>query len=133
MTLATLKQLTDNVETIDNYPSFSQAITSIGATVTTLIINQNVNVTANETVPSTLSLLMVGQGQFTISSSVTLTLNGPFEAELRQLFVGAGTATFGAGAISFIEAEWYASFATAVSNNPTIAQAIRINSSQIVS
>jgi hypothetical protein len=88
-------QLTDNVVSIDKYSdSLATAISTIGSTVTTLIINQNVNVTANATVPSTLSLLFLGQGKLTISVGVTATINGPIQAEPRQIFAGSGVVTF---------------------------------------
>jgi len=117
--LTTLKQLTNNVVSIDNYSGFADAISSIGSAITTLMINQNVNVTANATVPSTLTLWFVGQGKLTISSTYTVTINGPVIADPRQIFAGAGTVAFGNGYITELYPQWWGAVGDNSTNNDT--------------
>ena len=93
-TNTTLKKLTDNIVCLSNYADFATAISSIGATVTTLLVNTSASVTDNVTVPSTLTLVLWGQGAFSVSTTKTLTINGNFIADKRTVFAGAGVVSF---------------------------------------
>lgn len=97
---------TVNVET---YASFAAAVSSIGSTEKTLIINTNQTVSTAVTVPSTLHVVVRGAGKFTKSGSGTLTINGPFDAPLKQVFSGfaAGDVTFGAGSVTAAYPDWW--------------------------
>lgn len=102
-TINTPKQIHANVVSLDKYATTdicattTGAIDQIGATVTTLMIPSAATCTANKTVPSTLTLWFIGQGQVTISTAVTLTINGLMEAPLTKIFylTGTGIARFG--------------------------------------
>ena len=74
--------------------TFAAAVTAIGATETTLVISQSQAVTANVTIPSTLTLRFREGGKLNISNGVVVTLNGPVEAPMAQIFTGAGTVVF---------------------------------------
>lgn len=55
----------------------------------------------------TLSAKSKVTGSFTIATGKTLTINGPFEAGLYQVFAGAGSVKFGPGAITDIYPQWW--------------------------
>lgn len=74
------------------------AIAAIGSTVTTLVINKAVTCSTTATIPSTLTLLFLGQGQITVASGQTLTVNGPILAAAKQIFAGSGTTSIGTNA-----------------------------------
>ena len=86
----TISATADEVD-VRNYASFSAAIDTIGATVATLLIPNQQNVTADKTVPSNISLKFLQGGSLNISNGVTVTINGAPEAGLYQIFLCAGT------------------------------------------
>lgn len=98
-----------DVKVVSNYASFAAAVTAIGATVTTLYVNQAVTASTAITTPTTLHIVVIGSGSFTKSGSGTLTFNGPVEAPLKQVFSGfaAGDVTFGAGSIKSAYPQWW--------------------------
>ena len=98
----------DNVRYIFEYDSLADALTSIGSTPCELRITRATDVTADTTIPSTIRLnLSEGLGSFIIASGKTLTINGPFEAGLYQVFTGTGYAVFGTGSVTDIRPEWW--------------------------
>lgn len=111
-----------DVKALSNYASFAAAVTAIGATVTTLYVNQAATVSTAITTPTTLHIIVIGSGSFTKSGSGTLTFNGPFEAPLKQVFSGfaAGDVTFGAGSIDFARPEWWGGTSDATSLQKSI-------------
>jgi hypothetical protein len=92
------------------YATLSEALTTIGSVDTTLAIPVGtINVTGNTTIPANVHLRMFRGGKFDIGNSVTLTINGPFEAGLYQVFAwsGTGKVVFGNGAVSEVYPEWW--------------------------
>jgi hypothetical protein len=81
----------DSVVDVDAYTDFAAAVAAQGSLVKTLLIGSSKVVAGNVTVPSTLTLWFVGQGQLSINSGVTVTINGPLIAPPRQVFSGSGT------------------------------------------
>jgi hypothetical protein len=65
-------------------------ITAAGSTVTTLLINSNITLAQNLTVPSNVTLRFESQGQVSVSATFTLTIAGPIQAAPQQIFAGAG-------------------------------------------
>ena len=122
---STLKQLDDNIVTIDNYASFAAAITAIGATVTTLLITKSTAVTANVTVPATLTLWFVGQGELSISVSVVVTiLRRLINDDNRRIFTGSGTVSFvGNNSLREIDPLWFGAIKDGVTDDITTLQA----------
>lgn len=99
---------------LSDYADLPAAITAIGATETTLYIDDDDTLGANATIPSTTSV--VGMNGHTITTTgFTLTINGPFDAGRFQVFAGTGTVTFGDGAIKRGFPEWWG----AVGDNAT--------------
>ncbi|HST23299.1 MAG TPA: hypothetical protein VLR90_19400 [Blastocatellia bacterium] len=79
----------------DAYQNLNAAVAAIGSTPRTLTVSSAKAVPISLTVPSTIALRMTGDGQISVASGVTLTINGPLEAPLRQIFTGAGSVKFG--------------------------------------
>ncbi len=92
---------------ISDYANLAAAITAIGATETTLIIDSPTTLTANVTIPSTLSLKILKGGSIVNASTYTLTINGPFEAGPYQVFPPTGTVVLSSVIQHY--PEWYSS------------------------
>lgn len=90
-----------------DYASLAAAVSAIGSNPATLYINRSEAVTSDLIIPATLSIVMVKPGLITVSSGRTLTINGPFEAGLFQVFAGSGTVTFGKMSIAEVYPEWW--------------------------
>lgn len=73
-----------------NYDDLATAISEIGATEATLIIDSAESLPNSATFPSTLSVVMLKPGYITIASAKTLTINGSFDAYLGYIFRGDG-------------------------------------------
>jgi hypothetical protein len=80
-----------NVDYLSNYGSFAAAITSIGATVKTLVIDTAGAVSDDTTVPATLNFYSVNSGILTVATGKTLTINGSLEPCLHKVFECTGT------------------------------------------
>ena len=101
----------------------STLLSTIGSEVSELIINQNVTVSANTTIPSTLSVSVIHGSIINISAGVTLNINGFFDAGSYKVFnipinsIGngfTGSVVFGLGAVEFVTPSWFGA-----SNNTT--------------
>lgn len=93
----------------NHYASLSAAVTAIGSTVTTLIVKDTQTLTANLTIPSTLTLRVMPGGTIAKASTYTLTINGPFpDPGPIQVFSGfsAGDVTFDPTTTPFIRSIW---------------------------
>lgn len=71
--------------------SFAAAITAIGATETTLIVDTSENISANVTVPANVTLFFSHEGELDVDLGQTVTINCEVQAGLYQIFVGDGT------------------------------------------
>lgn len=80
---------------IGEYSSFANALSTIGSTPTTLVINQATTCSTNATVPSTLTLRFTRRGSLTVSTGITCTVLGSIEADPIKIFynclAGQGT------------------------------------------
>jgi len=72
------------------YASFSAAIEDINNAEKTLLIPDSQVVDVNETVKSNVTLWFLRGGELNISDGNTVTINGPIEAGLHQIFAGNG-------------------------------------------
>lgn len=61
----------------------------------------------NLTIPSTIHLIIDNGAILTIASGKTLTINGPFDAGIYQVFSGAGSVSFGAGHVKEVYPQWW--------------------------
>jgi hypothetical protein len=93
--ITAVNKITASFQTIANLNAadFDAAVTAIGATKTTLVINASQTVSTNVTVPATLTLMFTGAGELSVDAAKTVTINGYVVAEKRQIFSGAGTVT----------------------------------------
>jgi len=81
---------TDGGVDVRMFTSFSEAITVIGSLTKTLLIPNIQTITANETVPSNITLSVPQSGRININTGIVLTLQGTIEAGNYQIFGGAG-------------------------------------------
>jgi hypothetical protein len=80
-------KLRDTVSVKDFGSNLATAISAIGSTDTTLVINDAVTVSANLTVPANVMLRFENTGLITISSGARLFINGTVQADrLQQIF-----------------------------------------------
>ncbi len=107
------------------YSSFSSAITSIGATKTTLLIPEEQVVSADVTVPSTMELMFTRNGSLSIDTGKTVTINGPLDAGLHQIVSGSGSVSFGGGVGVYKEVypQWWGALADNSNDDTTAIQA----------
>lgn len=92
---------------VSNYASLSAAVTAIGSTPATLFINTAQTVSTNLTIPSTLAIKMAKPGIITVNAGITLTINGPFEADLYQVFAGTGAVAFNRNSVQEVYPQWW--------------------------
>uniref|UniRef100_A0A6M3IPE9 Putative pectate lyase n=1 Tax=viral metagenome TaxID=1070528 RepID=A0A6M3IPE9_9ZZZZ len=89
-------------------------VDTIGTDKSTILLRHNSGVSETpytfataETIPSNITLMLEPGAKLDIDSGATLTINGPFEAGLRQTFSGAGVVRFGAGSVSRVYPQWW--------------------------
>jgi hypothetical protein len=99
-------KLADIATNVNNFPSLNDALTAIGVTSKTLLIQKNITITANTTIPDNVNLWFSPLGKFTINLGVTLTINGGVTAGLWQIFDGVGTVN-GSPKITEVYPEWF--------------------------
>lgn len=75
------------------HASLAVAIASLGSTVATIVIANLQSIDSNTTVPSNITLQFVDQGEVSVASGATFTINGRILAPNRQIFSGSGTTT----------------------------------------
>ena len=103
--LMTVVSMFAGIANLSSYASFSAAVTAIGTTRTTLVLDVSATVPAGGlTIPTTLQLKTAME---LITLNGDLAINGPFEAGLHQVFTGNGTVTFGVEAVKEIYPEWW--------------------------
>jgi hypothetical protein len=102
-----------------SYSTLALANTAAYAAGKFLIISQNFTLPASTTLTAAIKVLP--GGGFTKASTYTLTVNGPFEAGLYQVFTGftAGV-TFG-GAVREIPVQWFGALGTGGASDDTVA------------
>jgi len=102
---------TGGIDALD-YSTLEAADTAAAAAGKQLIVSSNWTLTANTVL--TASVKVLPGGSFTKASTYTLTINGPFESGLYQVFSGfdAGDVTFGGGAVEKIPTSWFATNTT---------------------
>ncbi|MDD3926996.1 MAG: glycosyl hydrolase family 28-related protein, partial [bacterium] len=118
------KSLDGTVDNVQKYAGLSAAITAIGSNVRTLLIPVSKDVTGNVTVPVNVTLLFQGDGRLNISTGVTVTINGPVQAPLKQIFTGSGTASFSGnkGCLEKVYPQWWGAKADGVTNDAAAIQ-----------
>lgn len=95
-----ISQLGDNI----TQTQFSSLISSFSGESKTIILDKNINITSNFTVPVNITMFVQSTGRFTISSGQTLTFEGSFMAGSYKIFYGSGVASF---SMSQTLPEWF--------------------------
>lgn len=95
------------IEKVGSYATLAAAVTAIGASEKTLLIDQACAVTDDLTVPSNIHLWVVRGGSFNVSAGKTLTVNGYTSAGFWKIKTGTGRLSFGAGAVSEVLPAWW--------------------------
>lgn len=105
----------------DGYASLNAAISDIGSTETDLLIKEQLSMTGNATVPSTMRLVIANGGSID-QSSYTLTMNGQIEANLYQIFDGSGAIVFGKGSTKGVYPQWWGAVGDGVADDTATIQ-----------
>lgn len=108
----------ENIDYSGNYATLNIALTAIGSSVKTLVINKAVTINDNTVIPATLGLRIENGGSIGLAGK-TLTINGPFSAGGYQVFSGTGTVTFGNQAE--VHPEWWGANTTPGKKSGSIA------------
>lgn len=104
LSLATVGISEDNVKYASDFASVNAAITAIGGTPTTFVVDTTTATTGAAVFPETTSVRVGRAGSITANHNVTF--NGAFAAGPHTVFTGAGVITFGKGSTSFILPQW---------------------------
>ena len=102
---------------ISDYADLAAAITAIGSTSCTLVIDANATVAADLAFPATLFVCVLRGAVITVATGTTLTINGGFRAGPYKIFdcAGTGKVSFGTtGAAVF--PEWWGAIPDGVTN-----------------
>ena len=116
---------------VKDYASLAAAITAAGSSATTLIVDTAITPAASWTIPVTATLLIIGDGSITKTSTYTGTINGKFiNAHGRRCFIGysAGNITFGSSSCVEAIPEWWAENTAPGTTNMATAAQCAINS-----
>jgi len=95
--------------------SFSAAVTALGTTAATLLVNSAQTITATMTVPNTITLAFGDTGLLTVTSGIALTINGPVvAADGQQIFANVsgpddtvGVVNFGNSSVRYVTPQWF--------------------------
>jgi hypothetical protein len=96
-----------NVKFLSNYATLAAALTAIGSSSVTLVIDAGSAVSVDTTIPSNVHVVGAKSGLLTVASGKTLTISGPFEAGALQVFAGTGSVAFSAGTVNEVYPEWW--------------------------
>lgn len=94
---------------VDSFGGLAAAVATWnadGSDVTLQVTTSQTSLSANLTLNSNISLIVLKEGLIPIDAGKTLTINGPFEAGLYQVFSGTGSVSFGIGAVKEVYPQW---------------------------
>lgn len=120
-----------NIDFTGNYASLSAAVTAIGLTPKTLIVNTAAALTGDATIPATLGLKVINGGSIDRAGH-SLTINGPFDAGMLQVFTGSGTVIFGLGSVAAVNPLWWQTNTTPGTTDMTAAFQAAVNAYSVV-
>jgi hypothetical protein len=109
----------ENVLLGSRYATLAAAVTAAGSTPSTIIIDATLPIGGNVTVPATCALRFLRGGS--ISGSDTLTINGPLEAGLWQIF-GSSLTVAGSPKVEALNARWFGAVGDGVTDDRAAIQ-----------
>jgi len=98
-----------------------------GASVNLRLPPGTYSISNNYTVPANIHLKPDNGALFSIASGKTLTINGPLQAGLYQIFSGSGTVAIGQGSVKEVYPEWWGTNTTPGSTDMTAAVQSAVN------
>jgi len=116
----TVLHMIKNGISVSSKGELKNALTKFSSTGGTIIVVDEITVDEDITIPENVHVGVLKSGLFNISSGKTLTINGPFEAGLYQVFSGDGTITFSNSSVNEIQAIWYKTGGSGTSSDPYI-------------
>lgn len=97
-------------------------LAAMGASNATLVIATTIPIAEDLTIPSNVALSFKKTGQLQPASGKTLTVNGPVDAGLWQIFGGGGTVT-GTPQIPYVYPEWFGAVGDGITDDAAAVQA----------
>jgi hypothetical protein len=114
------------------FTNAAAAITMLGTNPVHYTVEKNHALIADTTFPSTATVEVQGGGSFSVTTGNTLTVSGPFVApQGRQVFYGDGEVLV--SSFQPLYANWWASFAKAVTGIGTNSRKLVVNSAKVIS
>lgn len=104
---------------VSEYASLTAAVTAIGSTPATLLVNDATTLTAGTTIPSTLALEVTPIGSIN-QGAYTLTINGSVDFPDKQVFTGTG-AVSGTG-LKETRPEWWGALGNGTADDTEAVQ-----------
>ncbi len=101
---------------VSSFGSLTSAISTVGATELTLLVNSPITVSSNTTIPTNVNVSVLKGGTFAISSGVTLTMPAPDAGEY-TIFTGLGNVLFTKGRYAVLD--WFGADPTGVADSTT--------------
>lgn len=105
------------------YTTAARAVTAIGTTKSVLLLDGNITISDNLTIPSNVTLQNFGDSSITISGSAVLRINGPFESPTIQVFKGTKNVRFGSGSVKQVDVKWFGPFNNGIDSDTSAVQA----------
>ena len=112
---------------VSHYGDVADIVKAISKRKCLLVIESNQLVSADLTIPSTISVRVEKGSVITVASGRKLTINGPFQAGLYKTFAGEGTVSFGV-IVNEVFPEWWETNVTPGTTDMTDAIQAAINS-----
>jgi hypothetical protein len=107
---------------VRSFGTLDKAVTYIGANTATLYVTNAQTLTANLTIPSNISIVVLKGGSF--GGSFTLTLSGQFDAGNYRVFLTGLTVGLSADSCPFIKGAWFGADPASLDNTDAINTAL---------
>lgn len=107
---------------VERFANLQAAITEMGSAPRSLVISNAQSISSPLTIPANVALKVTGGGQIAVPPAMTLTINGAFEAPLRQVFTGGGAVRWGSH-VATVYPQWWGAKMDGVTDDHKAIQA----------